>query len=80
MRTEPGSIWCDGVIVVHENRTYTCTAIDCNASESIIVALSRHVSFLACRDVLGDGCPVCHFVRQQGLVAAVDAAPGDESG
>jgi len=67
------------VIVVHEDRTYTCTAIDCNASESMIVALSRHVSFLACREVLGDACPVCHFVRQYHLVAAVDAAPRDES-
>jgi hypothetical protein len=78
MRTEPGSIWCDGVIVVHDDRAYTCTEFDCDASESRIIALSRHSSFLACRDVLGDACPVCHLVRQYHLVATVDTAPGDE--
>ncbi len=70
--------WCDGVVVVHEDRTYTCTEIDCEAAESRIVALSRHATFLACRDVLGDDCPVCNLLRRYRVVAAANAASGND--
>jgi len=70
--------WCEGVIIVHEDRTYTCTQVGCDASESRIVALSRHASFLACRDVLGDDCPICHLVRRYPVGVAANGASGNE--
>jgi hypothetical protein len=55
--------------VVHEDWSYTCTEADCEASESRIVALGRHSWFVACRDVLGDECPICQLVRNPAKVA-----------
>jgi hypothetical protein len=64
-----GEMMCDGTIVVHEDWSYTCTEVDCGASESRIVAMGRHSWFLACRDVLGDSCPVCRPVRRDDAVS-----------
>ncbi|HXX88856.1 MAG TPA: hypothetical protein VEI83_01375 [Acidimicrobiales bacterium] len=60
-----GSIGCDGTIIVHEDWSYICTDPSCASSESRIVAMGRHSWFLACRDVLGDACPVCRLVRSR---------------
>jgi hypothetical protein len=54
---------CDGTVVVHEDATYTCTDDRCGASESTFAALNRHSWFLACRDALGEGCPICQQFR-----------------
>jgi len=63
---------CEGTILVHEDGSCTCTDAGCQASTSRIVAMSRHAWFLACRDVLGPGCPVCGVAR-----AAEDAEDED---
>jgi len=58
-----GPSGCEGTVVVHEDSSYTCTDDACGASGSTFAALSRHSWFLACRDALGEGCPVCERVR-----------------
>jgi hypothetical protein len=69
MEDAGGPMMCTGTVVVHEDCSYTCTDADCDASESRINAMARHSWFLACRDVLGDDCPVCRPVRQVGAVS-----------
>jgi len=60
------ALGCEGTILVHDDRSCTCTEAACESSESRLVAISRHAWFLACRDVLGAECPVCAIVRAGG--------------
>jgi hypothetical protein len=58
--TYPG---CDGTVIVHEDRTFTCTNNNCSVLASADTTVSWHTRFLACQSVFTDeGCPRCSSV------------------
>jgi len=51
---------CDGTIIVHEDRTFTCSNETCTVTASVDATISWHTRFSACRSVFSDeGCPRC---------------------
>jgi len=61
---------CDGTVIVHEDRTFTCTNSSCTVLASADATVSWHTRFLACRSVFTDeGCPKCSkaLIQRSGL-------------
>jgi hypothetical protein len=55
---------CEGTVVVHEDRSLTCTNSDCNIFVAVDSMVSWHARFLACRAVFTEnGCPRCAGTR-----------------
>jgi len=51
---------CGGTVIVHDDRTFTCSNGLCVVAASVEAIVSRHVRFVACRKVFGEeGCPKC---------------------
>jgi len=52
--------WCNGTVVVHDDRTFTCTDRACPDQAPIAVVVSAHARFLSCHNVFLDAtCPRC---------------------
>lgn len=50
---------CDGVLIVHLDRTTTCTNTDCVAPALIRCIVDLHSTFVPCRAIDSQGCPRC---------------------
>jgi hypothetical protein len=56
---------CDGVIIVHVDRTITCTNPDCDVVDSVLDLFDRHCWFIPCAETLGSRCPTCRSLSDQ---------------
>jgi hypothetical protein len=57
-----GRTWedCNETVIVHDDRSFTCSNNDCTITASVEVVVSFHTSFVACRSVFAQGgCPRC---------------------
>lgn len=51
---------CGGVLIVHQDRTATCSWLDCPASGLFERMVDAHATFVPCRDVfVAPPCPRC---------------------
>jgi hypothetical protein len=55
---DPG--WCNGTVIVHDDRTFTCTDLACAVQAPTAVVVSVHARFLSCHHAFCDAtCPHC---------------------
>jgi len=53
-------VQCDGTVIVHEDRSFTCSNGRCRVTRSVAAVLSYHTRFVPCRSVFAQsGCPRC---------------------
>jgi len=51
---------CDGIVIVHDDRTFTCSNTDCAVTTSAEAVIALHSRFYACRSAFAPrGCPKC---------------------
>lgn len=51
---------CGAVLVIHRDRTATCSAVECPASELFERMVDAHASFAPCEDLFdASACPRC---------------------
>ena len=65
---------CDGMVIVHDDRTFTCSNGDCTVTTPAEALISTHSRFFACRSVFTEsGCPRCGWHL---FVSTVDEETG----
>jgi len=53
------TVTCNGTVIVHRDRTMTCTELPCPQETGIGYWLNLHSAFMPCSTTLGEGCPIC---------------------
>jgi hypothetical protein len=55
------SSYCSGLVAVHEDGTFACSAVDClvNDTEDPWDMVRHHAAFASCEDISPLGCPKC---------------------
>jgi len=56
----PDHTHCNGTVVVHEDRSFTCTSEACPVAAMVAAVVSYHTRFVPCRSAFAEhGCPRC---------------------
>jgi len=56
---EMTTVTCEGTVIVHRDRSMTCTALPCHQETGAGMWLNLHWAFVPCSTTLGEGCPIC---------------------
>jgi len=55
---------CSGVLIIHGDRSVTCTSHDCGDLRMIEQLIDAHSMFVPCNSAFGSkGCPACEARR-----------------
>jgi len=71
---------CDGTVIVHQDRSLTCSNSSCTVMAAVEAVTSWHQRFVACRQVFGEeGCPRCSsvFFERSATVTGQGGAVGE---
>lgn len=50
---------CSGTVLVHDDRSFTCSQDACSVTGSVEAVITDHSRFIPCRSVSPEGCPRC---------------------
>lgn len=58
---------CSGVLIIHGDKSVTCTAHECRDLRMIEQMIDAHSMFVPCHSAFGSqGCPACDFHDEAG--------------